>query len=516
VPQTPGVFQKRNSYKSLTRQNTFLRTAARLADVALVTGGALALSLFVYFFYYYSLTGQRHFSSPVYYVLYYVCPFALAVCLFASLTFKPAHRVNLSIAVGTSVALMYGLEAFFESGYSIYASTTPVMLLLQRSTDKGKDAAALEKAWGITIDTRSADEVIAALRNKGVDAVPFVSPSLSLFVTQSDGSIRSALNIGGVEVMPLGAMSNKLTVLCNENGYWVQYNSDQHGFNNPTEAWQVERLEIAAVGDSFTQGYCVPAEKSFVGLIRQRYPATLNLGIAGNGPLLTLATLREHLPRFRPKIVLWFYCEANDLVDLQNERRSAVLRNYLKEGFTQSALARQTDIDRAISDEIPGMRALEQARRKRSKDSAVVNRLMTFARLSSLREATALVGGMDANESRMAADAERLNMDAFRDVLLQATAAVDAWGGQFEFVYLPDWTDFTNYKTRGKEKRGEVLAVVRGLGIPIIDLVPAFEAHGAPLTLFPFQRGGHYNEMGHRVVAEQVLKALTVLPPNRD
>ena len=75
-------------------------------------------------------------------------------------------------------------------------------------------------------------------------------------------------------------------------------------------------------------GYCVPPEKSFVALIRQRHPATLNLGVAGDGPLLMLATLQEHLTALRPRTVLWFYFEGNDLLDLQTERQSAVLRSY--------------------------------------------------------------------------------------------------------------------------------------------------------------------------------------------
>ena len=86
-------------------------------------------------------------------------------------------------------------------------------------------------------------------------------------------------------------MSNTVTVLCNESGQWIDYRSDERGFSNANEIWQSDRLDIAALGDSFTHGYCVPADKTFVALIRQRYPATLNLGIAGDGPLLMLAKL---------------------------------------------------------------------------------------------------------------------------------------------------------------------------------------------------------------------------------
>ncbi len=63
--------------------------------------------------------------------------------------------------------------------------------------------------------------------------------------------------------------------------------------------------------------------------------------------------------RVKPRIVLWFYYEGNDLIDLQRERRSPLLRNYLTDGFTQSALSRQADLDHAMVDEMPRLRALE-------------------------------------------------------------------------------------------------------------------------------------------------------------
>ena len=68
-----------------------------------------------------------------------------------------------------------------------------------------------------------------------------------------------------------------------------------------------------AVGDSFTHGACVPSEDNFVGVIRADHPATANLGMDSNGPLLMLASLKEYALRFRPKTVLWFYFEGNDL-----------------------------------------------------------------------------------------------------------------------------------------------------------------------------------------------------------
>ena len=80
--------------------------------------------------------------------------------------------------------------------------------------------------------------------------------------------------------------------------------------------------------------------------------------------------------------------------------------------------------------------------------------------------------------------------------------------GSAVFVYLPEWTRYTRYTSRGKTKRDDVLELVRRLEIPIIDIDPVFRAHGDPLSLFPFRASGHYTADGHRLVADEVRRHL--------
>ena len=205
------------------------------------------------------------------------------------------------------------------------------------------------KALGIKFDRRSRSEVVYDLRSRGIDAVQSLFPQ-GLLKEQKDGTTKSVISINGVEVLPLASIANKLTVLCNESGQFLTYQGDQHGFNNPQQVWHTP-IDIVAVGDSFTHGYCVAPDSNFVSVIRQRYPGTLNLGIEGDGPLLMLATLKEYAAVVRPKVVLWFYFEGNDLQDLRNERTNPLLSRYLTmNDFTQDLFNRQAEIDRALSD----------------------------------------------------------------------------------------------------------------------------------------------------------------------
>jgi hypothetical protein len=502
----------RSDRETTSDRDRLLAFAARLANVGLVCGGALALLAFVYFFYWYSMTGQRQFISPVYVVVYYVLPLTLAAALLVALRLQPVHKINLVMLVVASCTAAYAMDLFLKwrASSSLYGQPMPVMGLLSLvdSSDRQREAAALGREWGTPIDPRTAEEVLDALRRTYPDAVPIITASNQLFVTEPDGSVTSAIEVDGREVVPLGAVTNRVTLLCNEEGQWVHYQSDRHGFNNPAEVWESRPVEIAAVGDSFAHGYCVPPAQNFVALIRQRHSATLNVGMAGDGPLLMLATLTEYLTSLKPKVVLWFYFEGNDLDNLQREANSAALRGYLTDGYSQQSLMRYDDIDRGMVNQIPRLRAEGQRVRAQRLHGPLSEKLHQFATLSTLRLQLGLVGGV---EQGSASAFENANMELFRNVLLRARMRIERWGGRLVFVYLPDWDRYAGNRTLAAMKHGEVIATAKSLGIPVVDVDSAFLAHGDPLSLFPFRRPGHYNVAGHRVVADVVLEALPTI-----
>jgi hypothetical protein len=447
--------------------------AARLADIVLVAGGVVCLLGFFYFVYWYVWTLEREFTGPAGIIIGIVLPGVLASALFASLRFRPAYRVALATFCISSLFSIYSAE---------------LLLLASRK-------------FGAHFDTRTKSEVVTDLRNRGIDAVPAVFPSV-LWDDQRDGNLKSAISIDDGEVLPLGGIAKKLTVMCNESGEWITYRSDEHGFNNPEGIWQSRDLSIAAVGDSFAFGACVPSDKNFVALIRSRYPATLNLGINGAGPLVELAAVKEFLPFFRPKVTLWFYLELNDQSDLNQEKRSTLLMRYLKDNFNQGLITRQTEIDQVLRRYVDTKRKLAEAR----KVQEYLNYGLDTIKLSTVRTKLGLVHGISKAEASFESD--ELQIRLFRETLQNAHAFINKWNGVLYFVYLPAWQRYISPQS-ASDNRDAILALVRGLNIPIIDIHQAFQAHGDPLRLFPFRQLGHYNNEGHRLVAETVLRYLS-------
>ena len=86
------------------------------------------------------------------------------------------------------------------------------------------------------------------------------------------------------------------------------------------------------LGDSFTQGSCVQPGEDISSQIRLlNKQNVISLGMSGNGPLLELASLKEYTFIKKPKNILWFYFERNDLEDLKSEKTSSILlkvQNY--------------------------------------------------------------------------------------------------------------------------------------------------------------------------------------------
>ncbi len=340
-------------------------------------------------------------------------------------------------------------------------------------------------------DGRSIRDVVRDLRGEGRQAYPVLS-GRTLLSAGSDGTLRSRVAIEGRETLPLGGIANALTIYCNEDGAYLIYSSDEHGFHNLPGSWARPQLDVAAVGDSFVHGACVPSDRNMVAEVRGRFPATLNLGMAGNGPLSELAAIKEYLPQRRPRVVLWFYYEGNDVSkDLFIEREAALLVAYLGQDFSQGLEQRQPAIDEALIAEV-----------EKAYDAAPVEVAPPVAREIKWRDVLLL----RHLRNTLGIAVGNADVPLFRRVMVEANRTVSGWGGRLYFVYLPGQARYLGLGGQIAQSglRTRVLTTVRDLGIPVIDIHEAFSASPAPDRLFQ----GHFTSDGYRLAAEAILARL--------
>ena len=456
-----------------------------VSTVILAAGAVVLGSAFLYS----ALNHEYYSGAPrvMRFFLYAVAPLT-AVSLAVSLWLLTTHaRIRLALL----------LTSIFIGSYAAEAGAVFLRIL-----------ATWREPVAIAGDFRSKRQVVKALRDEGKRAFPDFRAEVFLRIG-SDGRARSVLEIDGREVLPLGGTSKTTTIMCNETGEWIIYVADERGFNNPQGVWAAQPLDLAIVGDSGTQGYCVPADQHWVALVRRRIAATLNLGMAGNGPLLMLASLVEYLPSLKPRHVVWVYTEGNDMSNLEEEKRSQLLMRYLEPGFRQGLAEHQESIDTMLGARVD--RGLASSEGGVSPLSREQGTLADFLRLTSSRRALNLSYGY-----RLWGDSA-----LFRKILTTARNRVAAWGGKLYFAYLPSRYQEGLLNDTAAVQR-EIVTIASDLNLPVIDIRRVISKYPAAqqsalqgqrpsdrhMANFGLQAGGHYSVEGNRLVAEAVLSAL--------
>ena len=306
--------------------------------------------------------------------------------------------------------------------------------------------------------------------------------------------------IDNKNLIPLSGITNSHTIFCNENGYFSSYLSDRYGFNNPDEEWDKKNFDYILMGDSFVQGACVDRPNDIASNLRNKKYNVLNLGYSRNGPLLQLASLKEFMPD-NVKNVLWFFYEGNDLNDLEREKKSNILLNYLYDkSFSQNIKDKQDKVDILLRSKFL---EIEKFNKEFSlKNNKLKYKLLKFIRLDKTKEF--LFKKDNAKNVDSGINKGEFDYILFESILLEAKRVTEISKSNFYFIYLP-W--YYRYE-RGIEAYSyyKIKKIVIDNNINFIDInTLVFEKEKLPLKYFPFRKLGHYNEVGYFKVSNEII-----------
>ena len=338
-----------------------------------------------------------------------------------------------------------------------------------------------EENTGKTFDNRPRFKVYGNLLENNKEVTVSIPPES--FLINTNYKIKN-------NIFPLSGISETLTINCNENGYYSIYKSDRYGFNNPDEEWDKENIEYLLLGDSFVHGFCVDRPNDIASVLRNlSNKSVLNLGYAGNGPLIEYAVLKEYI---KPNIknIIWFYYEGNDIKNLRNEHNSKILSKYIEDyNFTQNLKRRQKDINLTMNDYL----------------DYHYNKIIRL--YLSLKEITkSLIN--KKNNKKKTKDKEKL-IKYFSDILSYTKKISLENNSKLYFVYLPE---ISRYKNEDYQNNLyiEIKSVVEELGIPFIDIdKKVFEKEDDPLKLFPFKVFPHYTIEGYDKISKSIFKFIS-------
>ena len=307
-----------------------------------------------------------------------------------------------------------------------------------------------------------------------------------------------------IDLFPLGGISNVTTVFCKESKEFSIYQSDRYGFNNSDDEWNSKEIFWYLIGDSYTQGSCVKQNENFASQIKYLDKKNvISLGMAGSGPLIELASLKEYSKVFKPKKILWFYSERNDQSDLNYEKSNPILMNYLKEDFSQNLYSKQKEIDKKIKNYIEFIKKNITKNNFLNKDKEEnFHAFKKIIRLKIIRDKTSLDRGL------------KFDIDPlFKEIIATANNFVNKYDGKLYFVYLPDKERYSANKKDNKYlKKTQVINMIKDLNIPIIDIdADLLRKHNDPLSFYAQRVYGHYSPKGYSEIARFILDEVNKL-----
>jgi len=342
-------------------------------------------------------------------------------------------------------------------------------------------------------DNRTKIEVIEDYRLRNIIVKPALYPK---YLFQN-----GFLKFSNIEKIPLGGISNSLTILCNESGKYAFFESDRYGFNNPDPEWD-SKVGYFLIGDSFTHGSCVNYGEDIGGHIRKlTKKSVINVGSGGNGPLTELGSFIEYGIPTNPKYVLWFYFEGNDLNNLRDELTNPILLKYLDQGFNQSLIKMQDKIDENLNKYIEHKHEIESLKSKNSRNSELLDNIKDIFKLSNIRRLLKLSENLKQEEilKKFTTITERLNYE------------VKNIGSELYFIYIPyfvRYTDFIKDKNNFYQK-SKVMDIISKNNIKIIDLDnELFKLLEDPINYLPNRSPGHFTREGYKLIAKKVVNRI--------
>lgn len=362
------------------------------------------------------------------------------------------------------------------------------------------------KKLGVPFDKTSKYEFYQSYLKRGIDVMPSIPPN-DFFVNYKDFKTSDSL-------YALSGASNILTIFCNEGGKRVTYNSDRYGFRNNDIIWENETVDFVLLGDSLAQGACVDdADTIHERIIFYTKKKFLNLGYQGHGPLMQLASLKEYAKFKKPKKIIWFYSETNDIDNLIYEYQWDIFKNYLDEKKPlQNLIDNQLNLDIEHKKMVSSIYGSKQTgdRENRDNEIDIYFTIKGILKFYHLREFISFFIPRKYSLTLQYYSPLK-TFDLYSQILDEAIDTARIWGGEIYFVYYPHAARYFNHAVHPYylRKYDDITEMVKKKDIKMIDLRKyVFENYEDLKSLYPLRLSGHPNEKGYDLVARYISNVL--------
>jgi hypothetical protein len=312
-------------------------------------------------------------------------------------------------------------------------------------------------------------------------------------------------------IIPFRGPINGSTLSCAEDLKYKIIINDKYGFKNPNNIYE-KKINSFLLGDSYAEGFCEVSSNDIAGNLNKKLINTINFGVAGTGPLVSLAILKEFGETFMPENIIYLYFEGNDLDDLNYEKKEPNLKKYLSDGYHINYLGRYDEIKQFLT--IAEKESEMLTKLKLTSDSKnIIIETKKFdlfkAHLKDILELNNLRNIF--KYSILNKQKNNYDLDFFYSVIEEMNDTSIKLNAKYYFVYVPTWaryfTKFTKVDSKTNLKK-EILDNLSSKNIEIIDLTEFFDNEIDIKTNFPLGYLGHYNANGYKKVADIILERI--------
>lgn len=324
-------------------------------------------------------------------------------------------------------------------------------------------------------DGRDIFQFIQDNRVEGKTILPYLTPREFLIKNEN--------------FMLVSAASNKNYAQCNEAGNWKIIKTDDFGFNN---SLIIDKYDILLAGDSFADGTCVAKNNEIANKLIANDFSTYTVGFAGNGPLLSLASIIEIAKYFEFRNLVWFIYR-NDFLDLKWELSDKRLNKYFNPEFKGYDLFdNKENIDNKYINFI----------NSQSKKNISFELKESFLELKFLEKYFSLLN--------TSTESNKIDVKDFDKIFKNLVDRNITNNNQILIVYLPGYSCFTNEKKVCKNEFNKIKSSSEGQQIKSINFMNYIDKNNLPFKAFFSleMKGNHYSNYGYDVLSNFVIKNL--------
>ncbi len=299
------------------------------------------------------------------------------------------------------------------------------------------------------------------------------------------------------KLIPLTGPMNKIIVSGNEDGVYKYYKHDKYGFKNPNSRYESD-IDTILIGDSFVYAGSYDNNDDIAGQLTNKYNLnSLNFGLVGTSFLSHYSVIQEYAIELKPKNIILFYYEGNDLPELTNELKEKFLLKYL-EGIKQNLIKNNENSKELI--ELYQKKRFKTLFEKTKKKKSVKVRedqkytIISFIKLQKLRK---LIGIHNLT-------LPEFNIQEFNNMLFRINRITNKENIRVIFVYLPSWLRYNNYygyQSKQLSYKKNIIGIASKY-FEIMDMSDLMKKN--PNAYFPFGLYGHFNLEGLTFVSEKI------------